>query len=114
MAGAVFLASRSPMHQPFQRRSSRDRRSSSTPCGSLSPSPECDRPGGDAARLTPPAAGRRSTTMRGGLGRGFAHGALAGGAHGELARRRELRGTRHTRGLSSGLREWARFTESGK
>ena len=112
MAGAVFLASRSPMHQPFQRRSSRDRRSSSTPCGSLSPSPECDRPGGDAARLTPPAAGRRSTTMRGGLGRDFAHGALTGGAHGELARRGELRGTGRARGLSSGLREWARFTES--
>ena len=49
--------------------------------------------------------------MRGGLGRDFAHGALMGGAHGGLARRGELRPTGRTRGLSSGLREWARFTE---
>ena len=49
--------------------------------------------------------------MRGGLGRDFAHGALMGGAHGALATRGELRGTGRTRGLSSGLREWARFTE---
>ena len=63
------------------------------------------------ARLEPPAHGRRSTTMRGGLGRDFAHGALMGGAHGGLATRGELRRTRRARGLSSGLREWARFTE---
>ena len=52
--------------------------------------------------------------MRGGLGRDFALGALTGGAHGELGRRGELRGMGRTRGFSSGLREWARFTESGK
>ena len=74
------------------------------PCGSLSPSLERDRPGGDAARLTPPAAGRRSTVMRGGLGREIGQWAGSCGEHGGLARAEALLGTGRTAGSSSGLR----------
>ena len=61
-----------------------------------------------------PAHGRRSTTMRDGLGRGFVQWTTTVGAHGGLARRSALRGTERTPGLSSGLREGSRFTVSGK
>ena len=61
--------------------------------------------------LSAPAHGRRSTIMRGGLGRDFAHGALTGGAHGELGRRGELRRTRRTRGVRAPFSLGRRFTE---
>ena len=61
--------------------------------------------------LSAPAHGRRSTVMREGLRRGFAQQDPPGGEQGGLARRWELRGTSRACGLSSGLREWARFTE---
>ena len=52
--------------------------------------------------------------MRGGPGRDFGRGARAGGARAGQTRRQELRGTSRARGLSSGLRNGVRFTETGK
>ena len=63
------------------------------------------------ARLEPPAHGRRSTTMRGGLGRDFARGARSGGAHGGLARRGELPPTGRARGVRAPFSLGRRFTE---
>ena len=46
-----------------------------------------------------PAHGRRSTTMRDGLGRGFVHGTMTVGAHRGQARRSALRPTERTPGI---------------
>ena len=54
---------------------------------------------GLVARVRRPAVARARNTSKGGLGRDFAHWVLTGGAHGELARRPELPGTGHTRGI---------------
>ena len=55
----------------------------------------------------PSLRARRCKAVRGGLGRGFGHGAPSDGELGGLARRAELKPTERARGLSSGSWAWS-------